>query len=294
MSDYTSSYQSGTSSDSVLTAFFDNRADAENAIAQLRGLGLPEAATRLTEGAAQQATSTERTEDRGFFEKLGDFFMPDEDRHVYAEGLSRGGYLLTVSGIPAGQQDRVLDVLENAGAADIDEREAAWRAEGWSGYSGGQAQGYGATEASAGTTGYSGARAASAEGESIPVVEEQLRVGKRDVSQGRVRVRSYVRETPVEEQVSLSSENVEVERHPVDRAVTPADENAFQERTLEAEEHAEEAIVAKEARVVEEVNLRRDREAHQETVSDTVRHTEVEVEDDRRDPALSTETERRR
>ena len=56
--------------------------------------------------------------------------------------------------------------------------------------------------------------------EVIPLTEEQLKVGKRDVSHGRVRVRSYVVEEPVEEQVNLRQEHVHVERRPVDRPAT--------------------------------------------------------------------------
>jgi stress response protein YsnF len=48
-----------------------------------------------------------------------------------------------------------------------------------------------------------------------------------------------------------------------------------------AEEHAEEAVVAKKARVTEEVALRKEQTSHTENVSDTVRHTEVEIEDER-------------
>jgi uncharacterized protein (TIGR02271 family) len=289
MTDYTSSQ---SMSDTTLTAFFDSQSDARNAIAQLRDLGIPETGIRLTEGAGggAEATTSVQPEEKGFFERLGDFFMPDEDRHVYAEGLARGGYLLTVSGVPVEQQDAALDILENAGAADVDEREAAWRAEGWSGHAGSQSAGSmtaasatagSASAGSAALAGGTGGRPMEhAEGEAIPVVEEHLRVGKRDVGHGRVRVRSYVRETPVEEQVNLTSERVDIERNPVDRAVGAGDD-PFRERSIEAEEHAEEAVVAKEARVVEEVNLRRTQESHRETVSDTVRHTEVEVEDER-------------
>ena len=46
-------------------------------------------------------------------------------------------------------------------------------------------------------------------------------------------------------------------------------------------EQAEEAVVSKEARVTEEITLRKEAEERTETVSDTVRHTEVEVEDER-------------
>ena len=112
------------------------------------------------------------------------------------------------------------------------------------------------------------------------MTEEQLTVGKRDVAHGRVRVRSYVVETPVQEQVNLRQEHVSIERRPVDRAAGAGD-NLFRERTVEAEERAEEAVVAKEARVKEELVLKKDVNQRTETVSDKVRRTEVEVEDER-------------
>jgi uncharacterized protein (TIGR02271 family) len=119
----------------------------------------------------------------------------------------------------------------------------------------------------------------------IPLVEEHLRVGKRDVSHGSVRVRSYVVETPVQDQVTLRQEHVQVDRHPVDRPLGGADRTGFQDRVVEATESAEEPVVDKEARVREEVVLRKTAEDRTETVRDTVRHTEVEVEDGRRPTA---------
>ena len=115
--------------------------------------------------------------------------------------------------------------------------------------------------------------------DTIKVMEEQLRVGKREVARGAVRVRSYVVERPVEEQVSLHDERVTLERHAVNRPATEADINAFRERTVEVRATGEEAIVAKEARVVEEIGIRKEASDRVETVRDTVRRTEVEVED---------------
>ena len=110
----------------------------------------------------------------------------------------------------------------------------------------------------------------------IQVIDEQLRVAKREVAAGAVRVRSYIVERPVEEQVRLREEHVSIERHAVDR---PADNATFQERVIEARATAEEAVVTKEARVVEEIGLRKEASERVETVRDTVRHTEVEIED---------------
>jgi len=116
--------------------------------------------------------------------------------------------------------------------------------------------------------------------DTIKVMEERLRVGKREVAAGAVRVRSYVVERPIEEQVRLHEERVSIERHPVDRAVTGADAaSAFQERTLEARATSEEAVVAKDVRVVEEIGIHKEASDRTETVRDTVRKTEVDVED---------------
>ena len=122
--------------------------------------------------------------------------------------------------------------------------------------------------------------ARSAGDEVIQAAEEELRVGKREVGGGRVRVRSYVTDRPVEEQVELRQEHVSIERRPVDRELAPGDA-AFEECTIEAVERGEEAVVAKTARVTEEIGLTKDVEHATQTVRDTVRKQEVEVEDER-------------
>jgi uncharacterized protein (TIGR02271 family) len=172
------------------------------------------------------------------------------------------------------------DILERHGTVDIEEREASWRKAGWSGYSGESAAG-GTGSARAGVAGQTSRTAATAGDEVIPVVEEQLRVGKRQVSAGRVRIRSYVVETPVQEQVNLRQERVNVERRAVDRPVTGTDEALFRDRTIDAEERSEEAVVSKDARVKEEVVVKKNVEDRTQTVQDKVRRTEVDVEDDR-------------
>lgn len=140
------------------------------------------------------------------------------------------------------------------------------------------------TAATSGTGAASGAttpttQAAAGTDDTIKVVQEQLRVGKREVPRGAVRVRSYVVERPVEEEVRLQEERVQIERRPVDRPIGEADAAAFRDRTIEAQARAEEAVVGKEARVVEEIGVRKETNERVETVRDTVRHTEVEVED---------------
>jgi uncharacterized protein (TIGR02271 family) len=112
----------------------------------------------------------------------------------------------------------------------------------------------------------------------IPVVQEELKVGKREVQRGGVRVFSRVVETPVNESVNLREEHVSVERRPVDQPISTADATAFKEQSIEMRERAEEAVVQKSARVVEEVVVGKEATQRQENITDTVRHTEVQVE----------------
>lgn len=272
----------------TLTAFYENRANAEAAVARLTTLGISESSIRTIGGDA--TVSGVDDSGKGFWEMLGDFFMPDEDRATYTEGLRRGGYLVTVSGFGGDRYNEVLDILDDEGSVDVDERAESWRSEGWTGagFSGNEGSGFSTPGASRSATGIGRSAFGSAttgtsirgDEEVIPVVEEELRVGKRDVNLGRVRVRSYVVEEPVSEQVNLRSERVHVERRPVDRPVEAGD-RLFSDKVLEAEEHIEEAVISKTARVTEEISLRREADERSETVSDTVRHTEVEVEDER-------------
>ena len=116
--------------------------------------------------------------------------------------------------------------------------------------------------------------------ETVRAVEEELSIGKREVASGGVRVTTSVSERPVEETVTLREERVEADRRPADRELSPEEaEAAFEERTVEMAGTAEEAEVGKTARVIEEVSLGKRVEEREETVRDTVRRGEVEVEE---------------
>jgi uncharacterized protein (TIGR02271 family) len=282
--------QISANSTRTISAMFDSRSDAQRAVDRLLEAGIPQGNVRLVPGYENDTPVTNRSEQhKGFFSSLADLFMPDEDRYTYAEGLSRGGYMVVASDIDMAYYDRAIDILDDEGSIDLDQREQSWRSEGWTGFQtdatgSSYSLGADAMGASAATSTDrdidSTAGLGTTNDEVIPVVDERLVVGKRDVNLGRVRVRSYLREEPVSEDVNLHEERVTLERRPVDRPLTDGDA-AFRDRTIEAEAHAEEAVIGKEARVTEEISLRKESTDHQETISDTVRKTEVEIEDDR-------------
>ena len=271
----------------LVVAHFDDRAEAQQAMDALVNAGIDRTAIRMlpeaeTTGYTRQdtASSYDRGRDEGgFWSSLGTLFMPDEDRYAYSEGMSRGGVTLSVTTDEA-RASQVADILERHGAVDMEERETAWRQEGWTGYTAAPAPVAGTASATSGKAAATSDRGREGE-EVIPIVEEQLRVGKRLVDRGRVRVRTYVVETPVEETVTLRDETVSVERRPVTRDVADVPADAFREREIAVTETDEEAVVSKQARVVEEVVVRKDVATENQVVRDTVRRTEVEVEDDR-------------
>ena len=188
--------------------------------------------------------------------------VPAAEAQAYADAVRRGGALVVVDAADE-RADRAVAIMEGSPAVEREARPAA--------------------EAAPPTAaGRARERAGTREGETgevtIPVVEEELQVGTRQVQRGGVRLYTRVVERPVEETVRLRDETVHVERRPVDRPATEADVAAAKDATLEVTETDEEAVIAKQARVVEEVVVSKDVEEHAETVRDTVRRTEVEVE----------------
>lgn len=263
----------------TITAMFNTKAEAERAGEMLvSDLRLDRAMIRTSPGAGVTDTGYDQArpyEEKGFFGSIKDLFVPDEDRHAYAEGMRRGSVLLSAQ-VDEGHVKRASDILENAGAVDLDQQEATWRKGGWTGY---DATAHSTMRAAAPAAAMPAASVRGAQDDTIKVMEERLVVGKRMVEHGSMRVRAYVVERPVEKQVTLHEERVQVERHPVNRPATPADLAAMADKTIEARATSEEAVVSKEARIVEEIGIHKEAADRTETVRDTVRKTEVNVED---------------
>jgi uncharacterized protein (TIGR02271 family) len=265
----------------TITAIYDSESDARAARQQLLQSGLEDDDVRIV---SHQLTSTavggDAQKHEGLWESIKDFFVGDDDRPVYSEGLRRGGCLLTAR-VPDERSDEAISLLEATNAVDLDQRADQWRNEGWSetdaAYIGDEQLSYGESAAARSS-------AADRTEQAIPVVEERLRVGKREVDRGGVRVRSYIVEEPVEQDVSLHEERVEIERRPAQGA---AADNMFREQTLDITERGEEPVVAKDAVVTGEVVVRKTADERTETVRDTVRRTEVDVDDTRKPAGTS-------
>lgn len=259
----------------TITAMFDSADAASRARDRLLEVGVPPDNVQVIyHGAGGERAGSD---DKGLWESIKDFFTGDAaDRDAYEEGIRRGGHLLTAR-VEDEYVEEAMATLEDSDAIDLDRRAEEWRAEGWTGTATTQS-------ASAQPEPIADVSADAGPEESIPVVRERLRVGKRDVNRGGVRVRSYVVEEPIEEQVNLREERVDIERRPVGQRVRAGSaDDLLQNRTIEMTESAEEAVVSKDAEVTEEVVVRKFEGERTEGVSDTVRRTEIEVEDTRGD-----------
>ncbi len=267
----------------TIVAVYDTAEHAAAAVRDLESAGVPSSAISQHAGsstglAGSSATGMNKPREQGFWASLfGGEPEYEHDTAVYDRSLQGGSTVVTVRG-SSEHLTQVLDVLERHNPIDIDERAASY------GLAAGAAgerpipsvQTENArTAGMAGTTGMAG----TAEPGTLQLSEEQLVVGKRAVNRGTTRVRRYVVETPVEEQVSLHEERVTVERRPVtgDRPVSDAD---FSDKVIEVTETGEEAVVGKQARVREEVVIRKEGAERTETVRDTVRREDVEITKD--------------
>lgn len=216
----------------------------------------------------------------GIAASLIDLGMSEEEAGYYHEGLRSGGTLVTVNLDDDTHVGRAQDIMNRYNPIDVNERYGGSSMSDSSVSSSGMStSGMSSTPKQSTMQSGSTTRNVDAGDQvSLPVVEEELQVGKRTVEEGVARVRSYVTETPVEEQVHLREEHVTVERRPVDRPADTTDMNAFREQTIEVTERREEPVVSKQARIVEEVIVGKEVQEHTETIRDTVRRTDVEVE----------------
>lgn len=275
----------------TLLAVFDNRSDAEKAQDALIAGGFPRAQLRLTEGeseAGPEPAAHGGGIGAGIRRFFADIFGTDRSEHaqLYAAAVTSGRHVLSLAADTTEEVERAADIVERFGPVDLDEHGQPWtgqdhglRPQGASmaqQAGGGSMQGAVQGGSAQGTP--QGGSQQRAESTAIPVIQEELRVGKRAVERGGVRIYQRVVETPVSERVALREEHVKVARHPVDRPVRADDLHAFEEATIELRETGEEPVVSKTARVVEEVVVDKQVSERSEQVNDTVRRTEVELE----------------
>jgi uncharacterized protein (TIGR02271 family) len=248
----------------TVIAVYDRPGDGQRAFDALLESNFSREQVRLgsADDVQNEVRSGSQSATRSLGEKIAHFFGLDDDdaTSTYSEAMRRGNSVVVVDALSEEEAQRATNVLGRFDPIDIDQRVSEWEATGWR---------RPAME--------TGKAPRSAEQSTIPVVEEQLQVGTRVVQSGGVRIFSRVREIPVEERVALREERATVTRRPTDRPVTDAD-RPFEDKSIEVLESREEPVVAKSARVVEEVVVGKETRKREESVRDKVRKTEVDVQ----------------
>jgi len=299
-----------------LVAVYPTLEEARRVSDRLLAEGVNAADVRLTDAAMTSGTSDvprEPHREGGFFDWLFASDVPDYDRNRYSRYLNENRVAVSVRAVDQHWHDRILAIMEEFNPIDIDDdghsvtHERA--ATGISASPATSAQTAGTTASTnVGTTGtYHTASARTELGatartdmqtrartdmsrereEVIPVVKEELEVGKR-ATERRYRVKTYVVEHPVEKQVTVRDERVEIEHRPISRT---GDLRMPQEREIEVVERHEEPFAEKRVTGQEEIVVRKEVVERPETVRGTVRETKVDVEKEPADTAARTTTD---
>jgi len=235
----------------TIVGAFDDCARAERAVEAILQRGFNSDDVHVERKDAVQDKHDREGGIGGFFPRL--FGDDDSTRHhadTYDEAVRRGNSVVVVDASDELQAEQAAACLHEFGAIDVDERARQWRAEGWTGNEG-----------------------------VLNVVQEDLKVGKRSLDRGGVRVVQRVSEKPVREVLRLREERAVVDRRPVDRPADAADLHNFREGTVaEVREMAEEPVVSKTARVVEEVRVGKQVNEREEVIDDKLRRKDVDVQ----------------
>ncbi|MBV8820716.1 MAG: YsnF/AvaK domain-containing protein, partial [Acidobacteriaceae bacterium] len=276
-----------TTNNATVVGVFRDESTAKSVMNELENLGIPRSRMHLgsrsdwtadaARGGAGLSGQTPQHK-TGFIGWLESLFGSSDDNSHYAEAVRRGNCVLAVDAADT-DRDHIVDVMEQYDAVDVDREVENYRQAGYESFDP-ASRPYTDTEVADERRRFGNAPATGvgSNAQSIPVVQEELQVGKRTVQRGGVRVFTRTTEQPVEDQVTLREEKVRVDRRPVNEPVSARDANLLKDQTIEVMETAEEPVVSKVARVVEQVVVGKEATERTETVRDTVRRQEVQVE----------------
>ena len=259
----------------TVIGLFENRNQAQQAMQELIQHGFIQENIDLSNRSYSDSTDTAAgtaSANTGIGDSISNFFnslFGDDPATAttYTNAAQDADAILTVQADSEKRAREAAEIFDNYGAIDVDGRYSQYNESNYT-----EAQNYDNQQKYEGTSNLKGDKA-------IPIIEEELKVGKREVERGGARIRSRIIEKPVEANVRLREEHIVVNRRPVNREVTQADLNNFGEGDIELTERAEVPVVGKQARVVEEVEVGKQVEEHEQTIRDTVRRTDVEVEE---------------
>ena len=202
--------------------------------------------------------------------------LHEHEAEVYSQALERGGMVVSVR-VPDSEVAQATGILDIHRPIDVHDRAVTTGIAPVARVEAAVASIAAAPVVAAVQTVAVSPKLAETHDEVLRLAEEQLEVGKRMVETGKTRVRRFVTEREASADVTLHEEHADVLR----RAVTDPKyigEIDWADSTIEVVETAEQALVNKTARVVEEVSLKKIGSDHVETVHDKIRRQQVEIE----------------
>jgi uncharacterized protein (TIGR02271 family) len=251
-----------------VVTLFDSAGHAEAAKRNLEKAGFSANEISIV-GKQGLLGSGETLREPGLWHRLFGSDIEEHEAKVYGKTVEAGGVVLTLR-VPESEVPRAMGILNQHNVVDVQNRALE---------TGFLEKNTAAPVASA-TTAAMPAKPLTTDigkGEVLRLAEEQLEVGKRLVKEGTARIRRFVTERPVEAQVKLHEEHAEIVRRAISDPAFVKDID-WSDRTIEVTETAEEPVVGKSARIVEEVVIGRKGTDRVQTVRDTVRQQRVEVE----------------
>lgn len=185
--------------------------------------------------------------------------VPKDNADYYAEGIRRGGALVTVL-VDDNAVSSTEAILDGQAPVDIQSRGQKYRDTGYTGYN---------ETAPAYTP-------EQIDNERLTLREERLSATTRNVQAGEVTLRKAVVTEERSIDVPVTHEEVVIERHAVTgRAAVNAD---FKDETISVPVYDEKVVVEKNAVVTEEISLGKRAVTETQHVTDTVRREEAVVE----------------
>jgi len=241
-----------------IVALYDRAEKAQDAAHALESSGFDSSDINISDG---ELLRDKDVRDSTLWQRVLGRSVSDQESTAFRRTLNSGGAVLTLRTADT-EVDRAMRILNTHGSMNLRDTPTTTQTP---------------TAQTSAVRPIDTGRVNTAEEEVLRLAEEQIEVGKRQITTGKSRIRRFVTEKPVEQQITLHEEHCEVAR----RAVTDpklAQDIDWKDQTLEVTETSEQPVVNKSARIAEEIVIRRRGSDHVETIRDTVRRQQLEVE----------------
>jgi stress response protein YsnF len=257
----------------TIVAAFDTAEHAAAAVRALKAGGFHDSDISLFDRDRFSGSNAAGLQQPGVWNRLLGGTLFKHEAHVYGAAIEQGGTVVTVR-VPDSEVAHATGILDLHRPVDVHDR-AITSGIAPAAHVEAAATQIAAQPLAAAQTVAVTPKVAAVHGEVLRLAEEQLEVGKQLVDSGRARVRRFVTEREVEENVTLHEEHAELLRHALSEPARLADVD-WSDAEIEVVETAEHALVNKTARIIEEIELKKVGTDHVETIHEKLRRQQAE------------------